>query len=189
MAVIVRHRNPLYLTRRYQKVSLLFVAAFLFFLWNHLPEPPETANNTGMDRPPPQYIIEEKPEFLYRSPFREHPDHEYETMIDRSLKKIEEKTLAEDNGNIEAKETIWQIMLDTDRKSVDRGPDSIAFEHANQGWEYKECFPSFMLLSNNSNVLTVDNEQVGHVIYQRHTQRGARSRPGLQLLPARRSPC
>ncbi|RJE23343.1 hypothetical protein PHISCL_04329 [Aspergillus sclerotialis] len=82
-----------------------------------------------MDRPPPQYNIEEKPKFLYRSPFRENPDREYESIIDRSLRNIEEKALAENNGNIKAKETIWQIMLDTNTKSIDRGPDSIAFEH------------------------------------------------------------
>lgn len=99
-----------------------------------------------MDRPPPDYKVAEKPQFLHHSSFRENPDHEYEAIIDNLLRKIEEKTLAKNKGNIEAKETIWQIMLGANRKPIDRGSDSVAFEDENQVWEYKGRFPPLDIL-------------------------------------------
>lgn len=144
MTLIFWSRKPLYFTRCYRKFTWLFVAAFLFFLWDHLPEPPKTANNARMDRPPPQGDLATKPRFLYHSDFRVHPDSEYEAAIEDSLKRIEAKVRIENQGNAEAKEVIWQILLGKERESTDRGADSIAFEQMNPEWEYNERLPNLI---------------------------------------------
>jgi hypothetical protein len=175
MAVTFQHRTPLYFARRYCKLPRLLFAAFLFLFWNYLPEPPKSARNARMDRPTPEYNIADKPRFLHHSRFREHPDYEYETMIDDSLRKIEEKVLAESKGNIEANETIWQIMLGRNRKSTDRGSDSIAFEHENREWVYKGRFPSStccvdIFSAVNTNTTIVNNEHFGRLVHQGRVQ-------------------
>lgn len=140
MAVIFRNRTCLYFTRRYYKLAWVLFAVLLFFLWDHLPEPPKTQNSNLMDRPPPQHDLASKPQFLYRSQFRDHPDYEYEAALDYLLRIIEEKTLAENQGNIEATQTIWQILLDANRKPMDRDFESIAFENENKEWDYNVRF-------------------------------------------------
>ncbi|KAL2826143.1 hypothetical protein BDW59DRAFT_172018 [Aspergillus cavernicola] len=115
------------------KLPGLLVLLF-FFLWKHFPEPLRTANNNRGDAPAPQYDVALKSRFLYHSRLCESPDEEYEASIDTLLRHLEEKALAESNGILETKKTIWQILLGD---SFSRGADSIAFEHANTGWEYK----------------------------------------------------
>lgn len=78
--------------------------------------------------------VAEKPRFLYRSRLRESLDHAYETRVDSALRQIEAKALS-GNGNTEADETIWQIMLVDG--PVERSADSIAFEVENDDWGYK----------------------------------------------------
>lgn len=142
MAVLFRNRTSFYITRRYSKVTWVLFAVLLFFLWDKIPEPSKTKNNAFMDRPTPEYNIAEKPQFLYHSKFRKNPNYAYEASIDNSLRRIEEKILAENGGNLDAPETIWQIMLGANKESNDRGPDSLAFEQQNQEWEYKGRFPA-----------------------------------------------
>lgn len=148
MNLMLQNRTPLYFTRRYRKFFWLFFAAVLYFLWDHLPEPPKTKNNDRMDRPPPQYDLAAKPRFLYHSDFRVYPDSEYEAAIEESLKRIEAKVRIRNQGNVEAKETIWQVLLGKNRKPTDRGEDSIAFEQTNKEWEYNERLPSPIRYSN-----------------------------------------
>lgn len=140
MAMVFRIRTCRYYSRRYYKLIFFLFAVLLFLLWNRVPEPPKTENNTLMNRPPPRQKLASKPQFLHRSQFREHPDYEYETFLDYWLKRIEEKTLAENQGNVEATQTIWQISLGPDRKPMDRGSDSIAFENENKEWDYMVHF-------------------------------------------------
>lgn len=118
-----------------QKVLWLLIAVFLFFLFNCLPLRRQTVNSYRIDRPTPRYDVADKPRFLYRSGFRKNPNHEYEARVEKSLREIEERILLAENGDIKASETIWQIVLV--KGSAERGPDSIAFEMENEGWEYK----------------------------------------------------
>lgn len=71
------------------------------------------------------------PRFLYRSPFRDNPDFEYEKRISDALQSIERDELAK-NSNTLATETIWQIAKDERQ----RGDDSRAFERQNRLWKY-----------------------------------------------------
>lgn len=87
------------------------------------------------ERPTPKYDVSEKPRFLYRSRFREKPDHEYEATVDSVLRKIEEGVMSDRNGDREADKTVWQIMLVDG--PIERSQDSIRFESENYNWNYQ----------------------------------------------------
>ena len=114
--------------RHSRKISWLLLGIVLFVLWKCIKTP-------KTDRRTPQYDVVEKPRFLYRSRFRENPDLEYEASIDSALRKIEERILSQRNGNTEADQTIWQIMLV--HGPIERSEDSIEFESENDDWDYK----------------------------------------------------
>lgn len=117
--------------RRYPYKTSVILAICLLFLWMNIPHSPKRRKYN----PPPAYDVGEKPRFLYRSRYRENPDYEYEARIDKSLRRIEEEVLLEENGNLEAGEMIWQIMLT--KGPILRSDDSIAFEEENDFWEYE----------------------------------------------------
>lgn len=122
-------------TRR--RVTVVLFLLLVWFFFTHLPSPPVTQNNTRADRPPPKYRVEEKPHFLYQSPYREFPDHQYEKELSDALKKIERKVLYENHGNTTSESRIWQVAISqTVGQSELRGADSRAFEETNSGWIY-----------------------------------------------------
>lgn len=104
---------------------------FIWFLFYHLPDPPSTQNNTRADRPPPEHQVEDTPRFLYRSPFRNNPDVEYEKQLSEALEEIEEAVLASQESNI-SEDRIWQIA----KNEKHRGDDSIVFEGKHKEWKY-----------------------------------------------------
>lgn len=121
-------RAPRVFTR--QGACITFII-FIWFLFYHLPDPPSTQNNTRADRPPPEHQVEDKPRFLYRSPFRNNPDLEYENRLSNSLAEIEEAVLASGESNI-SEDRIWQIA----KNEKHRGDDSIVFEGKHKEWKY-----------------------------------------------------
>lgn len=123
--------------RYHRKASWLVVAIFLFFVWNILPVPLKVESSNTTDWPTPKYDVAEKPRFLYRSRFRNSPDHDFEARVDNSLRMIEEKIMSTENGTIEARDTLWQIMLSNNERFMERSPDSVAFEAENEDWEYR----------------------------------------------------
>lgn len=138
MRPALRNRRFIYSLRRHYRITWILLAVLIFVLWNNLPEPPKTENSNRMNRPTPQHVVITKPRFLHHSQFRENADHEYEALVDQSLREIENRALKASRGKNEADDdVIWQIMLGNDAKSVDRSPDSIAFEQANSDWAYK----------------------------------------------------
>jgi hypothetical protein len=116
-----------------RKLSLLILAASIYFILYHLPPPPKTQNNTRADRKPPKYDVETTPRYLHQSPFRDDPDSEYESKISNALLDIERKTVQGKGYDSSAEDRIWQIMLG---KYVDRGDDSLSFEEENSEWQY-----------------------------------------------------
>ncbi|KAK4868210.1 hypothetical protein LT330_007408 [Penicillium expansum] len=74
--------------------------------------PPSTQNNTRADRPPPEHQVEDTPRFIYRSPFRNNPDVEYEEQLSNALENIENAILARKNKE-------WKYNLVTDKKAIE----------------------------------------------------------------------
>ncbi|KAF7589309.1 hypothetical protein BBP40_004496 [Aspergillus hancockii] len=116
-----------------RKLSLLILAASIYFILYHLPPPPKTQNNTRADRKSPKYDVETTPRYLHQSPFRDGPDSEYERKISDALLDIERETVQAKGYDSSVEDRIWQIMLG---KYVDRGADSIHFEEENSEWTY-----------------------------------------------------
>ncbi|KAF5866075.1 hypothetical protein ETB97_001153 [Aspergillus alliaceus] len=116
-----------------RKLTLVLLAALVYFVLYHLPPPPKTKNNTGSDRKPPKYDVDTTPRFLHLSPFREDPDTEYEKHVSEALLEIENTALRESNGDSSAEDRIWQIALG---KRVERESDSLEFEQENSEWKY-----------------------------------------------------
>ncbi|EAU31399.1 predicted protein [Aspergillus terreus NIH2624] len=126
----IRYRIfPCRLNRRW---SILALVLIVYFLICHLPGPPATQNNTRADRPPPKHRVDEQPHFLYRSPFRQNPDLEYEKRLSDDLQKLEQEALTRHGRSNIAENRIWQIAQDEDH----RGSDSISFEKRNTDWMY-----------------------------------------------------
>lgn len=113
-------------TRR--RVAVVLFLFFLCFLFTHLPSPSLTQNDTRSD---------DKPHFLYQSPFRESPDYQYEKELSNALKTIEQSVLAENHGNRTSESRIWQVAISQtiDEKEF-RGADSRALEETNSEWMY-----------------------------------------------------
>lgn len=109
---------------------ILFII-LIWFLIYHLPDPPSTQNNTRADRPPPEHQVEDTPRFIYRSPFRNNPDVEYEEQLSNALENIENAILASQESNI-SEDRIWQIA----KNEKHRGDDSIIFQGKNKEWKY-----------------------------------------------------
>ncbi|CAG7939178.1 unnamed protein product [Penicillium salamii] len=130
MVTSTRRQTITCLSSRRWCYLIAIVVICLLVLW--LPGPPQTQNNISPDRPSPKYQVTNTPRFLYRSPFRSHPDIGYEEHLSNSLRSIENSVLAQNHGNIIAEDRIWQIALGEARK----GPDSAAFEQVNMDWAY-----------------------------------------------------
>jgi hypothetical protein len=105
---------------------------FIWFLFYHLPAPPSTQNNTRADRPPPEHQVEDTPRFIYRSPFRNNPDVQYEKQLSDALEKIEKAVLARSQESNISEDKIWQ----TAKNQKHRSDDSIVFQGKNKEWEY-----------------------------------------------------
>ncbi|KAL5363431.1 nucleotide-diphospho-sugar transferase [Aspergillus floccosus] len=121
-----------FLCSPHRRRSILALILFIFFLICHIPHPSAIKNNPRASRPPPKHRVDEQPHFLYRSPFRQNPDLEYEKRLSSALQKFEQEVLARDGGSNIAENRIWQIAQDEDH----RGSDSISFEQRNKDWTY-----------------------------------------------------
>lgn len=127
------YRRPSILGRYRKRIIAILLIVLTYFFIKHVPKPPKTQNNVSANRPPPQRDLDEHAHFLYRSPFREHPDLEYEAELEERLKAVERRVLAgEGEGNTR---TIWQIMP----TRLDRTSDSMALEAWNSAWTFKVC--------------------------------------------------
>lgn len=145
MVTSTRRQTITCLSSRRWCYLIAIVVICLLVLW--LPGPPQTQNNISPDRPSPKYQVTNTPRFLYRSPFRSHPDIGYEEHLSNSLRSIENSVLAQNHGNIIAEDRIWQIALGEARK----GPDSAAFEQVNMDWAYSvRAFCEQMILLDNT---------------------------------------
>lgn len=131
------------LTRRFRRTLLLlvFIAVTLFLFINILSL---RKQKTGpyVARPPPEYVINTKPHFLYTSPFRKDPDLEFETKLEDALKEIESDALSrngrgEDDDNLGR---LWQVMLQKNSDQIIRRPESEQFEQRNPEWPYTVRF-------------------------------------------------
>ncbi|CAG8371438.1 unnamed protein product [Penicillium salamii] len=105
---------------------------FIWLLFRHLPSPPVTQNNTRADRPRPKNQAEERPHFLFQSPFRKSPDLQYERQISDALERLAQGVLSQNHGNSRSEERIWQIAAN----DAMRGTDSRDFEARNDEWAY-----------------------------------------------------
>ncbi|KAF7720149.1 Alpha-1,6-mannosyltransferase [Penicillium ucsense] len=82
-------------------------------------------------------LADDRPRYLYRSSFRNDPDHVFEEQVSHALEEIERQQPAQ-HGAKESAHTIWQIMLGSqDNGSPTRGDDSLKFEEVNSEWKYK----------------------------------------------------
>jgi hypothetical protein len=132
---LIKSQARICMTARCRSTMILLI--FTWFLFQHLPSPPVTQNNTRADRPPPKYRIEDRARFFYKSPFREEPDVEYETKLSESLDKVERYVLSQNRGNRISEDSIWQIAISQKAKEEDlRGNDSLEFEYRNSEWIY-----------------------------------------------------
>jgi hypothetical protein len=111
--------------------GIIFIIS-IWFLFYHLPAPPSTQNNTRADRPPPEHQVEDTPRFIYRSPFRNNPDVQYEKQLSDALEKIEKAVLARSQESNISEDKIWQIA----KNQKHRSDDSIVFQGKNKEWEY-----------------------------------------------------
>lgn len=102
----------------------LVVLVILFLLLRSSPSPTD-----GIDS---QTHVEDRPRYLYHSPFRTNPDLEYERQLSDALIAIEREVSAS-HGNEDTADTLWQIML-KDRDA--RTQDSLQFEEKNSEWRY-----------------------------------------------------
>ncbi|CAG8237679.1 unnamed protein product [Penicillium olsonii] len=114
-----------------RKATCVFII-FIWFLFYHLPSPPVTQNNTRAGRPSPKNQAEERPHFLFRSPFRKSPDLKYEEKISNALERLAQVVLSRNHGNSISEERIWQVALGDGM----RGADSQEFEARNDEWAY-----------------------------------------------------
>ncbi|CAI7665719.1 unnamed protein product [Penicillium glandicola] len=112
-------------------VCIIFIT-FIWFLFYHLPAPPSTQNNTRADRPPPKHQVEDTARFIYRSPFRNNPDIQYEKQLSNALEEFEKAVLSQSQESNISGDRIWQIAKDEEH----RGDDSREFEQKNNEWEY-----------------------------------------------------
>ncbi|KAI2672882.1 CAZyme family GT32 [Penicillium roqueforti] len=99
-----------YFTRR---GSCILFVILIWFLFYHLPAPPSTQNNTRADRPPPEHRVEDTARFIYRSPFRNDPNVQYEQQLSNALEEIEKAVLTQ------RKNKDWIYTLVTDKKAVE----------------------------------------------------------------------
>lgn len=118
-----------YFTRR---GSCILFVILIWFLFYHLPAPPSTQNNTRADRPPPEHRVEDTARFIYRSPFRNDPNVQYEQQLSNALEEIEKAVLTQSEESNISKDRIWQIA----KSQKDRGEDSIVFKGKNKDWIY-----------------------------------------------------
>ncbi|PWY95302.1 hypothetical protein BO94DRAFT_553220 [Aspergillus sclerotioniger CBS 115572] len=105
---------------RRRRAPLLILIAFLVFLYIYKAASLNIQKNAGADRSRTRQNIEDKPRFVYQSPFRQNPDFEYGRRISDAL----------------PHDVIWQIMLGEKVSHHGRGKDSIKFEEDNIEWRY-----------------------------------------------------
>src|SRR5947207_7682140 len=95
-------------TRVYVLLSLVLV---FYLLRGHVPSPPQWQNDNRANRKAPQHETQEKPNFLYHSRFRRHPDADLETSLETVLIGIE--STAPPLGTFPVKR-IWQTARSSD---------------------------------------------------------------------------
>ncbi|EAW07173.1 uncharacterized protein ACLA_018770 [Aspergillus clavatus NRRL 1] len=122
-----------FLPRCRRKWAILIFTIFLYILLQHLPSAPQFGNDARVNRPPPKYDVETTPRFLYHSPFRQSPNHTFESEVSNALLLIEKATLSLKGESIVAKQRIWQAGLGL----KERSEDSRVFEHENSDWEFQ----------------------------------------------------
>lgn len=132
-SVIWRYPKPLFHSQSYRRYALLLLVAIsVYFIVSHNLANSGKETHPNKEKQTPNHDLQAKARFLYRSPFRDHPDVEYEAELDAALRDLERKALLEDD-RLQANDTVWQIMLG---KIMDMSDDSVAFEHQNAEWEY-----------------------------------------------------
>lgn len=117
------------------RATTCILVIFIWLLFRHLPSPPVTQNNTRADRPRPKNQAEERPHFLFQSPFRKSPDLQYERQISDALERLAQSVLSKNHGNSRSEDRIWQIAAN----DAMRGTDSREFEARNDEWAYTVC--------------------------------------------------
>ncbi|KAJ5114312.1 hypothetical protein NUU61_000071 [Penicillium alfredii] len=119
-----RRYRPFLGSRSRDRFVALVVLVILFLLLRSSP-----SLTDGIDS---QTHVEDRPRYLYHSPFRTNPDLEYERQLSDALIAIEREVSAS-HGNEDTADTLWQIML-KDRDA--RTQDSLQFEEKNSEWRY-----------------------------------------------------
>lgn len=113
-------------TRAYFWLSLILIC---YLLATHLPSPPKWQNDNRANRQAPRHETQEKPEFLYRSRFRWHPDFDLEENLDHALAKLEVGAPPIDEFPIKR---IWQTVKTAD----ERPEESRLWEDGHPDWVY-----------------------------------------------------
>ena len=166
--------------RRY--ALLLIITILIIFLFRH--------NATRLETD----VEEARPQYFLPSPFREHPDFEYEAKISAALQDIERKARSVPTFEDGAKETIWQVMLKD--LASDRGSDSVSFEQENPGWAYQVsefiCFFSYWVCFKEHFMLIIVNiachQGLGRFLSYNDLLHCAGPLDSIRLIPQLRSP-
>ena len=117
-----RWRNRIYL--------LLFVTSIGYLLRTHLPSPPKWQNDNKASRKAPRHETQERPDFLYHSRFRQHPDLDLEGSLEIALARIEAAAASVEPVPVKK---IWQ----TAKSYEERPEESRLWEEGHPDWEYE----------------------------------------------------
>src|SRR4051794_35859591 len=117
---------------------VLSLISICYLLRTHLPSPPKWQNDSITSRKAPRHETQERPDFLYNSRFRQHPDLELEAKLENALATIE--LTASPLENLPVKK-IWQ----TARSKDERPEESKLWEEGHPDWEYEASLASDVL--------------------------------------------
>jgi mannosyltransferase OCH1-like enzyme len=114
-------------TRTYLCLLLTWIC---YLLRTHLPSPPKWQNDNRANRKAPRHETQEKPDFLYDSRFRRHPNLELEASLEIALTRIEIAAPLIDEFPVKK---IWQ----TAKSKEERPEEGRLWEEGHPDWEYE----------------------------------------------------
>ena len=120
-----------------RRITAILVIAVIYILLTHILATRNPENKSASKRPTPYHDVGARPYFVYHSSFRENPDVEYESKLEKALRRIEYR---EDGELDERRNHLWQIMLRKNSRIIDRSEQSRLLEEHNPEWEHTVNF-------------------------------------------------